>query len=76
MRLHPREEKTRKARKALDKAINKIAEKYGLTYIEKTLMLQRAADERVDGYLTYELRFERHGDYTRPSGVDFETDKK
>jgi hypothetical protein len=66
MRRHKRDVVTATAGSEFGMALAAIVAKYELTPIETAGMLQ----QEVAQQLKYALRFERHGDYDTPAGLE------
>lgn len=70
MRIHPREEQTRKAENELRSAILDIVQKHKLTEGEALRVVNEACSSWIAGVAKYAIREERHGDATKPGGLE------
>lgn len=75
MRIHPREERTRKAEYALKGAVHDIIVRHDLTEAEGLRVVNAALSDRVGGVAKYAIREERHGNTDTPGGFEPECPK-
>ena len=75
MKLHERELATNEAECDLRLFLSELQKKHRLTELEEMMVLRKVASNRVDHYLMFQLRFERHGDFSTPAGVAVERDE-
>ncbi len=69
MRIHPREERVRKAENELRELLCSITEKHELTEAEKLRVINAIASDWIAGVAKYAIREERHGDANTPGGL-------
>ena len=70
MRIHPREERCHKAENELRESLLEIVQKHELTEAEALRVVNAALSGWVGSVAKYAIREERHGDPSKPGGVE------
>ncbi len=70
MRIHPRDILVRHAENELREALADLVKKHALTEAEALRVVNAALSDWVAGVAKYAIRGERHGDPSKPGGIE------
>ncbi len=69
LRIHPREERCRKAARDIAEAISLALRENDLTDVEAVQAVNAACSDYIASFAKYAIRYERHGDPNKPGGL-------
>lgn len=70
MRIHPREERTKKAEVELKSAVSELVKKHELSEGEALRVVNAAFSDWIAGVAKFAIRMERHGNTNDAGGLE------